>query len=114
METGNIIKELRLAKGLSQKEVADAIEISRSALSQYENNTVIPTAVVIKKFASYFGVSSDYILGLEDDFGAKSEIAATALYFSKEEKHLVEKFRLINTYSKKLIIQLIDILSSNN
>ena len=63
----NDIKVLRAYKGVSQKEVADAIGISQQTLSTVENsdNMNLKTA---KKIADYFGV------GLDDIFLNKNTI----------------------------------------
>lgn len=63
----NNIKLLRAYKGVSQKEVADAIGISQQTLSKVENsdNMNLKTA---KKIADYFGV------GLDDIFLNKNTI----------------------------------------
>ena len=63
----NNIKVLRAYKGVSQKEVADAIGISQQTLSTVENsdNMNLKTA---KKIADYFGV------GLDDIFLNKNTI----------------------------------------
>lgn len=63
----NNIKVLRAYKGVSQKEVADAIGISQQTLSKVENsdNMNLKTA---KKIADYFGV------GLDDIFLNKNTI----------------------------------------
>ena len=63
----NNIKLLRAYKGVSQKEVADAIGISQQTLSKVENsdNMNLKTA---KKISDYFGV------GLDDIFLNKNTI----------------------------------------
>lgn len=61
------IKELRKEKEKTQKEVANALGISQSTYCDYENNNIEPTASILLKIADYFGVSSDYLLGRQDD-----------------------------------------------
>lgn len=105
MELGNLLKDLRLERGFTQQYVADTIGISRSVLSQYENNQVDPTSFVIAKFAKFFEVSADYLLGLEDDFGAKvAPIGATLAGYSAEEKQLIEDFRKLSPYMKGIAL----------
>ena len=60
------IKELRIDRGLSQRDLAKAIGCTQPAVARWESNLQIPNAVIIKNIAVYFGVSSDYLLGLED------------------------------------------------
>lgn len=60
---GKRVKELRNKKGLSQDRVAQAIGISRSRYSHYENNRVEPDIELIRKIANYYDVKVDYLIG---------------------------------------------------
>lgn len=60
------LKELRNEKELSQDELAKQTGLSRSAISAWESGTRVPAATTIIVLAKFFGVSSDYLLGLED------------------------------------------------
>lgn len=63
MNIGEIIKELRLEKNISQKKLADAIGVSQKAIDFWERGVNEPKASYIVKLADYFEVSADYILG---------------------------------------------------
>lgn len=52
----NILKELREKEGLSQEELANALELSRQTISKYEKGEINFPVDMIKKFSSYFGV----------------------------------------------------------
>ncbi len=58
---------LRNAKGILQKDLATALGISLLGYQRYEYGTRKPTSDLIIKMAKYFGVSTDYLLGLSDD-----------------------------------------------
>jgi len=60
------IKELRISKGLSQMQLAQATGISQSAIAKWELGKTEPTASAIIALAKYFDETSDYILGLEN------------------------------------------------
>ena len=60
------LKELRIEKGLTQKQLADQVQISQAIISLYEKNVRTPTIDIIVILCQYFKVSADYILGLED------------------------------------------------
>lgn len=62
---GDRLKELRRRKGLNQKHVATDIGISRARYSHYENNHVEPDTDMLKKLATYYNVTVDYLLGHE-------------------------------------------------
>ncbi len=68
MNIGEIIKELRLEKNISQKKLADAIGVSQKAIDFWERGVNEPKAYYIVKLADYFEVSADYILGRNNFF----------------------------------------------
>lgn len=57
------LKELRKEKGLKQQELADEINVSKSAIGMYELGKRLPPSDVLEKLADFFGVTSDYLLG---------------------------------------------------
>lgn len=56
------LRELRKESGLSQKQVADTLGISRTAYNKYESGVIRPVRK-INELAALFGVTADYILG---------------------------------------------------
>ncbi len=68
---GGILKNLRVEKKLSQGELANSTGITQSSLARYELDKTEPRLSDIKKLALFFGVSADYLLGLEDEAGKK-------------------------------------------
>lgn len=63
MTFGQRIKQLREKKRFSQLEVARHLEINNKTLSDYERGITQPDITTIKKIASFFEVSTDYLLG---------------------------------------------------
>lgn len=63
---GKRLSELRKEKGMTQEELAKALNITRSALSLYEIGKRDPDSATLKKIADFFGVSIDYLLGRTD------------------------------------------------
>lgn len=59
----NRIKEIRLQKKVSQKDLAEAIDITRQAISLYEKNLRTPSPKVWQALADYFDVSVPYLKG---------------------------------------------------
>ncbi|MCI8475981.1 MAG: helix-turn-helix transcriptional regulator [Clostridia bacterium] len=66
MEFKYRLKELRTARGLSQKELGEKIGTTYSAISFWENGVNEPKLSYIIALCKFFEVSSDYLLGLED------------------------------------------------
>lgn len=60
------LKKLREQKGVTQKEVADAIGVTISAYSNYEQGIREPSNQILINLCKYFNVSADYLLGLTD------------------------------------------------
>ena len=58
-----ILKRLREEKNMTQAELGKALEISPSAIGMYEQGRRTPDIPTVKKIASYFNVSLDYLLG---------------------------------------------------
>ena len=63
--------ELLETNGLSKRAFASKIGVSAMSVSDWTNGNVQPTAENIYLTAEFFQVSSDYLLGLEDELGAK-------------------------------------------
>ena len=60
------IRDLREENDKTQKEMAEILHCSQQVYSNYElGQRDIPTDILIK-LAKYYGVSTDYILGLKD------------------------------------------------
>lgn len=67
MQMGEIIRQLRLQRGITQEELGKVIGVQKSAIRKYESGLVENIKrSSIKKLADYFGVSPSYLLGYED------------------------------------------------
>ncbi|MBR1444865.1 MAG: helix-turn-helix transcriptional regulator [Firmicutes bacterium] len=62
---GQILKDLRKSKNLSQSELATMLDIKQQAYQRYENGTSEPNADRIELLADFYGVTTDYLLGRE-------------------------------------------------
>lgn len=56
------IIKLRKSNGWSQEELAEKLDLSRQAISRWENGTALPDANNILQLSKIFGVTSDYLL----------------------------------------------------
>ncbi|MBQ7926490.1 MAG: helix-turn-helix domain-containing protein [Lachnospiraceae bacterium] len=59
------IKELREQYNMTQKDLADRLQVSFQTISKWENGVNLPDITHIPRLADVFGVSADVILGLE-------------------------------------------------
>ena len=60
------MKTLREERGLTMDELAEEIGMSPCSVYYYEHSKHVPNIVTLIKFAMYFGVSTDYLLGMEE------------------------------------------------
>lgn len=60
------LKELRIEKGLSQNALSKLVGISNATISRWEDGLLDITSSNLIILAKFFGVSTDYLLGLED------------------------------------------------
>ena len=66
-EVASRLREMREKKAMSQEDVAKALHISRSAVSQIENAERGVSSLELAAFSRLFEMSTDYILGLETE-----------------------------------------------
>lgn len=59
------IKQLRMARNLSQVDLAKALGVTKQSISNWENNNIQPSIDMLIHLAEYFSVSTDYLLGLD-------------------------------------------------
>lgn len=87
------LRELRLDHGLSQKELADKINVTHSQISRIESGeTKNPNVNIIVSVAKLFHVSTDYLLGLTKITVPKSyDISELGLSEEAVKRLLLEK-----------------------
>ena len=62
---GTNLKELRKAKGFTQEDVAEFLNISKQSISRWENNVTYPDITILPTIASLFGTTVDSVLGAD-------------------------------------------------
>ena len=108
------LKELRKEAGLTQKQVADTLQVAQNSYSNWEKGIRTPLNPTINKLAELFNVSSEYLKGNTDIRNPEEEIDLddfeilyrnTSKGLSKKDKEqleidlkefLIERQRLIN------------------
>ena len=65
MDFGIKLKELRIKAGLTQKQLAEQIGVTKSVISFYERQERTPSPDILKKLAYVFHVSTDYLLDID-------------------------------------------------
>lgn len=62
------LKELREDRDLTQQDIAEMLYVKQSAISSYERGLRALPIDTLETLCRFYGVSSDYILGLPKDF----------------------------------------------
>ena len=62
MKLSEKILSLRTARGLSQGDLAEKLEVSRQSVSKWETGQSVPDLDKIVRLAEFFGVTTDYLL----------------------------------------------------
>lgn len=103
---GARIKILRDEIGLTQKELADKLEISKSTLGMYETNKREPNLIMIKKLCTELNTTGDYLIGF-------SSVTTNIQPHSPEEDRLLSLYNNLNTIGKKKVTEYIEDLAAN-
>lgn len=95
-QIGEKIKELRLAKKMTQSEFAERVNITKSTVSAYENGSRLPSYDVLIKIAALFHVTVDNLLG----YSSKYVIDVSAL----TQKQRNEILSIVTTYERHNVL----------
>ena len=68
------LKQLRAEQHLSQRSLADKLNISQQSITAWETGRSEPTSGALTKIANFFDVSTDYLLGQTDIKKSQKEI----------------------------------------
>ena len=63
---GANLRQLRKSRNLTQAELGLHVGLSKAVVSKYENSMGYPTFDMLIKIADYFGVTTDYLLGVSN------------------------------------------------
>lgn len=92
------LKELRVNRGLSQKELAEIFGVSNTTISMYESGQREPDFEITVKFADFFNVSTDYLLEREH----KSPGADEVMPRNDEERAFIRLLRKSDEVHRRL------------
>jgi len=90
--------ELRQSRNITQQRLAIELGIDQTSISSYECGKYLPTVEVLVKIAEYFGVSTDYLLGLSE---VKSPLKTTQ---NDRDTYFLSLFKTLpSTYQERAI-----------
>ena len=96
------IKQLREKRGLIQDILAAELGITQQMLSKYERDVTLIKVDILKKIATYFNVTTDYLLGVSDvkrDLQRQMKMNETL----DEYYDLIEIYKDLDSYDKEMI-----------
>ena len=94
LKFGDILRDLLDERNLSQKQLADDLNISASAVGNYVRNNREPDFETLKKIAVYFQVTTDFLLNCQ----SRQE-------FSHGEQKLLQIYRALSEDQRELFIE---------
>lgn len=110
MMIGDRIKQLRLDAKMTQPELAKKLDVTRSAVAAYENNTRQPSFQILIRLAHVFNVSTDYLLlgndnNLLDVEGLSGEQRAIIVSLIKNFRETNDIIRFDTRLKRDLVIK---------
>ena len=96
IKTGNLIKELRIEKCLTQKELSEKLNVSTAAVSKWENGKGFPDISILEQLSSELGVSiTELIKGERTEENIDSDSVAKEIIEISKKEMKFEKARQI-------------------
>lgn len=97
---GSRLKKLRNDANITQDSLAEYLNISYQAVSKWENGQSLPDITLVPAIANFFGVSADYLLGIEVD--KTNEDIENTLIKVNELNHAGKRLQSIQVLEEKL------------
>lgn len=99
------IKELRDRENLSQRQLSEILKVDRTTVNKWESGTSYPTVPMLTAISEYFGVSTDYVLGIDsDEFAPVSVVKIEkAPALPEEVQELVDIFIQLDAEGKAMV-----------
>lgn len=86
MTLGNRLQSLRREKSLTQAQLGSFFNLAESTISLYESGKRSPDYDTLKRLASFFDVSLDYLLGISDNRQTASQLQEKAATYKTTKK----------------------------
>lgn len=103
----NIVKEKRLERELSQRQLGDLVGVTQQAVGRWETGQAFPDTAILLKLADLFKISVDYMLGRTPQ-PSPSCSEPTPPQLSRDELALIEKYRKMKDDEKDTMHKVAD------
>lgn len=102
MSVGSRIKELRESKKISRNELADKLDITVGAISNYENGVSFPKEPILFKIIEALECDANYL------FQDSIKMSSVNNDVSISEYELIKKFRALDKYGQEMVTVIMD------
>ena len=96
------LKGLLQEKGVTWKEVSTELEIGKNQQKYWEDKDSAPDGKTLAKLCTYFGVTSDYLLGI-DTLKEKTILDDPMLVLTADEKWFIQKLRELDKEGRTMV-----------
>lgn len=104
MDFSKTLKDLRLARKLTQGQLAEKSGVTLTAISGWELGRTKPTADSIAALANGLDVSADILLGLP----TRNSPPPITPKYSEEEEELISRYRFLDDFGKQAVLLIIN------
>jgi len=119
VEFCEMLKELREKRDVSQREIAEALDVTSAAVSAWETGAKKPRFDKLQALADYFGVNPDYLMGgsaFDESYYINREASEIADFLKKrpEYKVLFDASRKVKPEDIKKVAKMIDLMGGKD
>ena len=112
MDVGQLIKDRRLAKGMTQEELADKVGVKKSAVAKWENGRVSEIKRSnLKKLSEVLGLNPNRLLGdiERDPISVADELAD--IYLDTDLRKMISEYQKLDGKKQAQVREYVHLLS---
>ena len=94
-DIGGKIRQLRLARSMTQEQLAQRLNLSAQAVSKWENGVTLPDIQLLPELSAIFGVTIDEMFSMSDDtrFDRIEDALDDTRFIPDDEFERIERWR---------------------
>ncbi len=97
---GEQIKALRVARNMTQVQLAKRLHVSKQSVSNWENNNILPSIEQVIRLAEIFGCTTDYLLEM-DTRRVFIEVGNLTQEQAAHIQQVVDDMKKLNAYASR-------------
>ena len=107
MCTGDILRELRIDKKLTQSDIGNILNVSPSTVGSYEKEVNSIPINNLKKLAQYYNVNSDYILGITKESTSWKDLQENIFDDNSNLYSFISDIKSLNKEDRNTLLQVL-------